>query len=57
MKVVENEYSKSTVGTFLKKKKKERKKERRRHVGEIGKDHYLCFLVNRKNKRMDIGVR
>jgi hypothetical protein len=56
MKVVENEYSKSTVGTVLKKKKK-KKKERRRHVGEIGKDHYLCFLVNRKNKRMDIGVR
>jgi hypothetical protein len=47
MKVVENEYSKSTVGTVLKKKKK-------RHVGEIGKDHYL---VNRKNKRMDTGVR
>jgi hypothetical protein len=57
MKVVENEYSKSTVGTVLKKKKKKRKKERRRHVGEIGKDHYLCFLVNRKNKRMDTGVR
>jgi hypothetical protein len=51
MKVVENEHSKSTVGTVFKKKK------RRRHVGEIGKDHYLCFLVNRKNKRMDIGVR
>jgi hypothetical protein len=54
--VVENEHSWSTVGTVLKKKKKKTRR-RRRHVGEIGKDHYLCFLVNRKNKRMDIGAR
>jgi hypothetical protein len=51
--VVENEHSRSTVGTVLKKKKT----RRRRHVGETGKDHYLCFLVYRKNKRMDIGAR